>query len=81
MRHSALLVLGLSVGLLAAGTGLGYGQEELPDRSSRAAKSQKATGGRLEQTLDHILEVQQAILARFDEVMEDLRVAKVRSSR
>ena len=50
-------------------------------RSSRATSSESKSGNdKLERKLDQILEHQQAILHKFDDVMEELRVIKIRAS-
>lgn len=60
-------------------SGLVFSEEEAPtSRSSR--KSSSGSNANLEQKLDEILAKQETILQKFDAVMEELRIIKVRTS-
>ena len=86
-RSGRLAGLGL---LLALGLGLhaaGFAQdEETAARSTRprsATRSSQQGGGadaKLDAKLDEILANQQRILARLDEVMEELKIIKIRAT-
>lgn len=71
---AGVLILGVLVGLSASGP-LGVAAEE--GASSRSSRGENAT---LEDKLDQILSNQQLILQKFDAVMEELRIIKVRAT-
>ena len=84
----------LAVMALAMGLGLGTGSvagwsEETTGRSSRSGRTQASgiEGSKLEKKLNEvlanqqqILTTQQAILQKFDAMMEELRIIKVRTT-
>jgi len=49
-----------------------------PSKSRETAVERRL--GRLEKRLDQLIEEHSAILARFDEVMEELRIVKIRAT-
>jgi len=79
------LLLGMAVvGLVAGLSAAGDTAAETQTRSPEAGISESeltAMVKRLEVQVDEILQVQQAILASYDELMEELRIVKVRVSR
>ena len=91
-----LIVLAvLSVGALWAGAAASRAEEEaVPSRSSRAAEpaASHAAAGRstrapeasgaakIDAKLDQILANQERILSRLDEVMEELKIVKIRAT-
>ena len=86
MRNTRFARL-LAVALLAAGLTwciAATGAEETPRSSPKTSTSrtQPSTGGdaKLQAKLDKILETQERILKRLDEVMEELRIVKIRAS-
>jgi len=54
---------------------------ETPSQASASENDQKVNVKRLEEKLDEILTVQESTLSRFDQIMEDLRIVKIRVSR
>ena len=88
-RLAVIAGLLLAVGM---GTGVVFSQDdaEPPTRSSRPAKpagtsSASDTGkdkdlAAIERKLDQIIQTQSAILQKFDAVMEELRIIKVRAT-
>jgi len=61
-------------------TGEGEGSAP-PNQASVSESDQKVNVKRLEEKLDEILTVQESTLARFEDIMEELRIVKVRVSR
>ena len=96
MRRMTLCIVLLCLGAFLAGTSFSRAEEEaVPTRSSRAtqpaggrssetARSTRTseTGGaaRIEAKIDQVLANQERILARLDEVMEELKVVKIRAT-
>ena len=92
MMRSVRLGVGVVLGLLAVGGPLQAGEADAPtapSRSSRASSSgsggHAAGGGAtsvqgLEAKLNEILDKQQQILTRLDEVMSELQIVKVRAT-
>ena len=70
---SCLAVLGLHVLVRAE-------QPSRPIRQLPATDEELKAKQRIDKQLDEILEVQAAILQRYDELMEELQVVKVRAS-
>lgn len=69
----------LGAGLLAAASAAqALTGAETTDRAKESASVDAAS---IEKKLDQILANQQAILSRFDAVMEELRIIKVRATR
>ena len=69
--------------ILWASAGARAADEESPSkstRSSRASKSAELSRDAIEQKLDEILSNQQKILQRLDEVMEELKIVKIRAT-
>ena len=79
----AVGVLGLVVGsfrssaLVAAET---PGTKASAQTTMQFTQSDRARAARMEEKLDRILANQQTILQRFDQVMEELRIVKVRAT-
>jgi len=65
------------LGLLGLDNGTGAPRAR-PSRVTAADDEAKVT--RINQQLDEILAVQEAILKRYDELMEELQVVKIRAS-
>jgi hypothetical protein len=62
-------------------SGVVFSEEEVPtSRSTRSSKSSSGSNANLEKKLDEILAKQETILQKFDTVMEELRIIKVRTS-
>ena len=86
-RMAVGLIAALLVGALAH-AGLRAAEEEAasgsrPRRTSRSSAGKSASKldeRRIDQKLDEIIENQQKILKRFDEVMEELRIVKIRAT-
>ena len=86
-RGAWVLLIGLGVGL---GICLSLAVTSMAEETSRATRSVlggAASGGSsassnagLEKKLDQILANQETILQRFDQVMEELRIIKVRAT-
>ena len=87
------ILLAMVVGLVAVSWAISVGAAEevqVPSKSSRAlantsSKSSHPSGGTtsvqsLEAKLNEILEKQQQIMARLDEVMSELQIVKVRAT-
>ena len=79
----AVGVLGLVIGSLGSSV-LVAAETPANKPSAQSAKqptqSDRARETRIEQKLDQILSNQQTILQRFDQVMEELRIVKVRAT-
>lgn len=74
-------VLGASAAaLLLGGFGVWVDAETASRRAATEAEG-KLNAKQIEEKLDEILAVQANVLREFDEVMEDLRIIKVRVSR
>ena len=94
MMRSVRVGVGVVLGLVAIGGPLQVGAADdapaVPSRSSRASSSapsggHAAAGGAtsvqgLEAKLNEILEKQQQILTRLDEVMSELQIVKIRAT-
>ena len=52
-----------------------------PKGEGPSAEEYEAQMKRIEKTLDEILEVQAGILARYEELMQELQIVKIRVSR
>lgn len=84
LRWAALVgALGLAIGsmgssALAAETASAKPPAKKPPAQSDRAR--EAREKRLEEKLDQVLANQQTILQRFDQVMEELRIVKVRAT-
>ncbi len=91
-----ILLAAVCLGALWAGTNFSRAEEEaIPSRSSRASQttadrsadtsrstraSETSGPARIEAKLDQILANQDRILARLDEVMEELKIVKIRAT-
>ncbi len=74
------LVVGLGTVVVGSSSLVLSDEETVPKRSSRSSKS--SSGGpsaSVDQKLDEILANQKAILQKFDAIMEELRIIKVRT--
>ena len=86
--HVPAILVGIGIGLGMASHPV-FSQEEhaVPDRSTKATTTKpasKSSGGgtkdsQIERKLDQILSTQQDILSKFDAVLEELRIIKVRT--
>ena len=78
-----LLVLGLTARLFAANKAndVYEGGQSAQPKTAAASEKSDADLKRIEEKLDEILQVQDAILIQYDEILESLRIAKVRVSR
>ncbi len=79
-----LLVLGLTARLFAANKANDVyegGQSAQPKTATASSEKSDADLKRIEEKLDEILKVQETILTQYDDIMENLRIAKVRVSR
>ena len=81
------MALALACGLVAWSDGalLANDAVEGTGRSTRSSRTTQKDGGKvseskIEEKLNQILENQQKILARFDQVMEELRIVKIRAT-
>ncbi len=57
------------------------GQSAQPKTATASSEKSDADLKRIEEKLDEILKVQETILAQYDDIIENLRIAKVRVSR
>jgi len=75
-----LLVIGI-VGVIVWSSSLVLSDEQAgPSRSTRSSKSSSGgSSANVDQKLDEILANQKAILQKFDAIMEELRIIKVRT--
>ncbi len=79
-----LMFLGLGSRLFAASQAndVYEGSQAAQPKSAKApAEKSDADLKRIEEKLDEILKVQETILTQYDDIMENLRIAKVRVSR
>ena len=86
-----LLAMGLAVSMTMTGRQLFAankandvyegGQSAQPKPAAASSEKSDADLKRIEEKLDEILKVQETILAQYDDIMENLRIAKVRASR
>ncbi len=77
-----LVLLGLQMWVYAKPQSQGGGTEEPRPRSIRVTNTnEEITAKRIDKQLDEILEVQTAILKRYDELMEELQIVKTRATR
>ena len=75
-----LLVVGLGSVVLSSSSLVLSEEETVSKRSSRSSTSSSGgSSASVDQKLDDILANQQAILQKFDAIMEELRIIKVRT--
>lgn len=81
-RRLVPLLLGVGLAIGVASSFVLSDQEPVPSsRSSRSSKaSSSGSNANIESKLDDILANQQAILQKFDAIMEELRIIKVRAT-
>jgi hypothetical protein len=81
-RHTALrgFVWVGCLAAMAAGALPLWAQGEDTGRSSRPARSSDGGDAALERKVDQVLEQQGRILARLDEIMEELKIVKIRAT-
>jgi hypothetical protein len=80
-RLTVAVGLALALGIGAWINTSTLAKEEGTGSSSRSSRASKASdGGKTEEKLNEILENQQKILKRLDEVMEELKIVKIRAS-
>lgn len=80
--RQAMILLGVGIALSLV-TGELFSQEPSGAKSAKPATSSsrsKEKDAQIEQKLDQILANQQAILQKFDAMMEELRIIKVRTT-
>ena len=83
---TVVVAAGVFLGLAAWSSGLAAGESSAKSsRSSRAPSATKAQEdgseiAGLEKKLDEILANQQTILSKFDAIMEELRIIKIRAT-
>ena len=81
LNAAGWFALGAALGLSLSS---GSFAEDSPDRASRgdhppsAALSKEASSKAIDEKLDQLLATQQSILQRFDAVLEELRIVKIR---
>jgi len=74
------LVVGLGTVVVGSSSLVLSDEETVPKRSSRSSKSSSGgSSANVDQKLDEILANQKAILQKFDAIMEELRIIKVRT--
>jgi len=79
-----LVALGLAIRLFAATQANDVyegGQVVVPQSATASADKGDAGLKRIEEQIDNILQVQETILAQYEDIMESLRIAKFRVSR
>ena len=84
----SVLTVVAAAGVFGLGVWSGSAAEESPSKSSRSSRASSATKAQedgseiagLEKKLDEILANQQTILSKFDAIMEELRIIKVRAT-
>ncbi len=74
-----LIVLGLGCGAILWAAPAGSARESSTSRSTKSEKTADLNLRPLEAKLDEVIANQQQIIQKFDAVMEELRVIKVRT--
>ena len=72
-------ILGLALGTMSA-PAADDDSASHSTRSSHASNSTKSSSSSVEAKLDQILKNQEKIFQRFDEVMEELKIVKIRAT-